>query len=95
VTILKDLVAGNPYAPPRREDPTAEPPLPGVSAELAADFLGLGVGARSTPAEIHSAYRRLAKRYHPDLVPESARPAAEREMKALNRAYDRLRKPSP
>ncbi len=49
----------------------------------------LGVALDATDEEIARAYKRLAKRYHPDLNPGDAG-AAER-MGQINRAYDDIK----
>ncbi|MDO4572458.1 MAG: J domain-containing protein, partial [Clostridia bacterium] len=49
----------------------------------------LGVPETAGDAEIKSAYRKLAKRYHPDLHPND--PAAAQRMNELNEAYDAIR----
>ncbi|MEP7044648.1 MAG: DnaJ C-terminal domain-containing protein [Dokdonella sp.] len=51
----------------------------------------LGVKAEATDAEIKSAYRRLARKYHPDVSKETG---AEDKFKAINEAYEALREPS-
>ena len=51
----------------------------------------LGVKPGATAAEIKSAYRRLARKYHPDVSKESA---AEEKFKAVNEAYEALKEPS-
>jgi len=53
----------------------------------------LGVNKNATDDEIKSAYRRMAKKYHPDLYstkPEEERKAAEEQFKKINHAYDVL-----
>ena len=45
-------------------------------------FAVLGVSSSATEDEIKSAYRRLAKKYHPDLNPGDK--AAEQKMKEIN-----------
>ena len=45
----------------------------------------LGVTSRASDAEIHDAYRLLAKRYHPDLHPGDG--AAEQRFKEVSAAY--------
>lgn len=52
----------------------------------------LGVSPTATDEEVKSAYRKLARRYHPDKYasdPEAAR-RAEEKMKEINEAYDRI-----
>lgn len=51
----------------------------------------LGVKADASEAEIKSAYRRLARKYHPDVSKESA---AEEKFKAVNEAYEALKEPA-
>ena len=51
----------------------------------------LGVKPEATDTEIKSAYRRLARKYHPDVSKESA---AEEKFKAVNEAYEALKEPS-
>jgi len=48
----------------------------------------LGVARTATQAEVKSAYRKLAKKYHPDLNPGDT--DVERRFKELNAAYDVL-----
>lgn len=47
----------------------------------------LGVGRNASADEIKSAYRKLAKKYHPDLNKE---PGAEQKFKDVNEAYNIL-----
>ena len=50
----------------------------------------LGVNKNSTDDEIKKAYRRLARKYHPDLNRDDPK-AAEEKMKEINEAYDVLK----
>ncbi|MFP7721650.1 DnaJ C-terminal domain-containing protein [Lysobacter sp. A3-1-A15] len=50
----------------------------------------LGVEASAGEAEIKTAYRRMARKYHPDVSKESG---AEERFKAINEAYEALRDP--
>ncbi|MEO0069899.1 MAG: DnaJ domain-containing protein, partial [candidate division WOR-3 bacterium] len=52
----------------------------------------LGVSRNATPEEIKSAYRRLAKEYHPDRNPNN-RLEAEEKFKELSEAYEVLADP--
>jgi curved DNA-binding protein len=52
------------------------------------DVLGVEPGAGE--AEIKTAYRRLARKFHPDVSKESG---AEEKFKAINEAYEALRDP--
>jgi DnaJ-class molecular chaperone len=54
-------------------------------------YATLGVPKTATDDEIRSAYRKLAKQYHPDLNP--GKPAAEERFKAISTAYDLLSDP--
>lgn len=51
----------------------------------------LGVDKKATDAEIKSAYRKKAKKYHPDLNPGDAE--AEKKFKEVNEAYEVLSNP--
>ena len=52
----------------------------------------LGIGKNATDAEIKSAYRKLAKKYHPDLNPGDK--DAEEKFKEVNEANDVLSDPA-
>jgi curved DNA-binding protein len=51
----------------------------------------LGVKPEASDAEIKSAYRKLARKFHPDVSKESG---AEEKFKAANEAYEALRDPA-
>jgi curved DNA-binding protein len=51
----------------------------------------LGVKPEASEAEIKSAYRKLARKYHPDVSKESG---AEDKFKAANEAYEALKDPA-
>lgn len=51
----------------------------------------LGVAHGASEEEIKSAYRRLAKKYHPDLNPGD--PTAAQKMNEVNQAYDQIKNP--
>lgn len=56
------------------------------------DYYGvLGVEPSAGEAEIKTAYRRLARKYHPDVSKEKG---AEEKFKAVNEAYEALRDPA-
>lgn len=51
----------------------------------------LGVSPNATDAEVKSAYRELAKKYHPDNYAQSPlADLAEEKMKEVNEAYDKI-----
>ena len=54
-------------------------------------YATLGVGREATPSQLRAAYRRLAKRYHPDV--QSSAQASE-DMKRVNQAWEILSSPS-
>lgn len=59
-------------------------------------YVVLGLSPSASAGDIHRAYRRLAKDWHPDrllLAPPSERAAAERRIRALNQAYATLGDP--
>ncbi len=53
----------------------------------------LGIPVLASQAEIDQAYRRLARRFHPDLQPLEQQEWAEEQMKRLNQAYEVLDDP--
>lgn len=54
-------------------------------------YAELGVDPGASADEIKKAYRRLARKYHPDVSKE---PGAEERFKAINEAYEALRDPN-
>ena len=51
----------------------------------------LGVSRNATPEEIKKAYRKMARKYHPDMHPND--PEAAKKMNEINEAYDMLTNP--
>jgi molecular chaperone DnaJ len=56
---------------------------------MANPYTVLGVSPSASSEEITKAYRKLAKKYHPDLNPGNK--AAEEKMREINAAYDALK----
>lgn len=52
----------------------------------------LGVSPNASEEEIKKAYRRLAKKYHPDLNPGDTQ--AAKKMEEINVAYEQIKNPS-
>ena len=55
-------------------------------------YEALGVSKTASADEIKSAYRRLAKKYHPDANPNNK--SAEEKFKEINAAYEILSDPN-
>ena len=53
----------------------------------------LGVPKTAAQAEIKSAFRKLARKHHPDVVKAKERPEAETRFKEINEAYEVLSDP--
>ncbi len=53
----------------------------------------LGVDRKATDKEIKSAYRKLARKWHPDLHPAAEKKEAEEQFKKINEAYEVLKDP--
>ena len=51
----------------------------------------LGINQGGTKDEIKSAYRKMAKKHHPDLHPDD--PKTAEKMNEVNQAYDMLMNP--
>ncbi len=69
-------------------EPGEIPPAPGASGR--DYYAALGVSPHASHEEIHRAYRRLAKRWHPDRYTRASkqlRLRAERQMRLLTAAY--------
>jgi DnaJ-domain-containing protein 1 len=85
VTILTELRKQIESGSFKAEEIHTPPLLLSPRAEKALHTLGLNAAA--TELEIITAYRKLAKRYHPDKVPDQ-----QEQMTQVNEAYEVLRK---
>ncbi len=65
----------------------------GGEAQMTDPYKVLGVSKGASEAEITKAYRKLAKKYHPDLNPGDE--AAAEKMREINAAYDILKNGGP
>ncbi|MCA9134042.1 MAG: J domain-containing protein, partial [Planctomycetales bacterium] len=54
-------------------------------------YEALGLSKSASPDEIQKAYRKLARKYHPDLNPDDK--AAQQKFKDIQQAYDVLNEP--
>jgi curved DNA-binding protein len=63
-------------------------PLKGSAMQFKDYYKTLGVEPTASDAEIKAAYRRLARKYHPDVSKEAG---AEEKFKAVNEAYEVLK----
>ena len=54
-------------------------------------YVVLGIPKTATQDEIKKVYRRLARKYHPDLHPGAKKAEMETKFKELNEAHDVLR----
>ncbi len=59
-----------------------------MAAEFRDYYDVLGVAKESTQAEVKKAFRKLARKYHPDVAEDKA--TAEEKFKAINEAYEVL-----
>jgi len=53
----------------------------------------LGLDRKATDKEIKAAYRKLARKWHPDLHPAAEKKEAEEKFKKINEAYEVLKDP--
>ena len=53
----------------------------------------LGVHKRATQQDIRNAYKKMARKWHPDKVLPEEKPEAERQFIKVNRAYELLSDP--
>ena len=65
----------------------------GATSLVSDPYKVLGLSPDASDEEVKAAYRKLAKKYHPDLNPGNER-AAER-MNEINAAYDQIKNPQP
>src|SRR5439155_23026538 len=69
--------------------PNQEPPVPRTIANMSDDYYAtLGVSRGASGEEIQKAYRKLARKYHPDMNPDDK--TAQKKFKEVQQAYDVL-----
>jgi curved DNA-binding protein len=68
---------------------TADPKLQAMANDY---YQTLGVGRDASPADIQKAYRKLARKYHPDMNPDDK--SAKGKFQEVQRAFDVLNDPS-
>ena len=60
---------------------------------IADPYKVLGVSPNASDEEVKAAYRKLAKKYHPDLNPGDE--YAAQKMNEINAAYEQIKNPQP
>jgi hypothetical protein len=69
----------------RQQDDTAD--TRPINTAMTIYYRQLGLSATAGRAQVKRAYRRLARKYHPDLNTD---PAANKRMQEINEAYERI-----
>jgi len=59
---------------------------------MSSPYQILGISESASPSEVKSAYRKLAKKYHPDVNKD---PGAEEKFKQISDAYESIVNPKP
>eukprot|EP00518_Triparma_eleuthera_P004537 CAMPEP_0182455156 /NCGR_PEP_ID=MMETSP1319-20130603/1454_1 /TAXON_ID=172717 /ORGANISM="Bolidomonas pacifica, Strain RCC208" /LENGTH=113 /DNA_ID=CAMNT_0024653195 /DNA_START=15 /DNA_END=353 /DNA_ORIENTATION=- len=77
------------FLPPSLRPPTSRPSTGvGRTSLFSADFYAdLGIGRNADAAEIKSGFRKMARKYHPDVNPSED---AKAKFQQANRAYEVL-----
>ena len=91
-TALRSAMSGQ--KPPTSSSHSEAPPKPAPTTNLAAAFALLGLKAGASLEEASAAYKHMAAQNHPDKVAQMApefREMAERKMRELNAAFERIR----
>lgn len=85
----------NPHLPHSEKADSRQKRVLRLTADIAVAAAQLGVTWNASLQEVSAAYREMARQYHPDKITDAApefSQMAERKMKAINQAYEVLKR---